>query len=172
MKLYSRKAALRVAARARRAGVPAELSTYIALAARKFEVPYAIAYALFEQESNFQIIYGHDAGGLFAGLKVTHENYRRFRKRLIEHGGLGANGVGLGQITYWGYIKLYVGLWKPRVQIFRSLEILAGLMSRHDIHTALGGYNGGEGNPNMEYASEVFAKATKWRSILRKKGSK
>jgi soluble lytic murein transglycosylase-like protein len=163
---YSRPAAMRVARRAHRHGVPLEIATYIALAAAKYEVPYAVAFAIFEQESNFEVVYGHDAGGLFAGRRVTKANYKRFREYVVSHMGVGANGVGLGQITYWTWIKLYVGLWKPRVQVYRSVEILAGLLARHSTFTALGAYNGGEGNPNETYAAEVSARADKWRPIL------
>lgn len=172
MSKRSRRQAMRVARRAnKRLGVPLEIATYIALAARKFNIRYALAYALFEQESNFEVIYGHDAGGLFAGRKVTKENYRRFRKYVAENMGVGANGVGLGQITYWTWIKLYVGLWKPRVQVYRSLEILKGLLDSSDNEfDAAGKYNGGPSNPVASYAHEVITKAQRIRPLLTKKG--
>jgi hypothetical protein len=165
-KLFSRKAAIRVAHRAHRHGVPLEIAYFIAFACRKYRVRYSLGYALFQQESNFEVVYGHDAGGLFAGLPVRRRNYKRFRAYIIAHAGQGANGVGLGQPTYWRYIQTHIGLWKPRVQVYLSLSILADLLSRHDERTAAGAYNGGEGNPNFIYADEVLAKATNWRPEL------
>ena len=166
--MWSFLAALRVAHRASRHGVPPLIATYIAFAARKFHVRYALNFALFEQESNFAVIYGHDAGGLFPGREVTRDNYAAFRKHVVEHQGGGSNGVGLGQVTYWTYVRDHKGLWKPRVQVYLATSILADLLSRHDEFTAVGAYNGGEGNPNRLYAEEVLAKARRWRTRLRR----
>jgi len=165
--MFTRRAALRIASRARhRLGVPWKIALYIAFAARKFRIRYAIAYALFEQESNYEVVYGHDAGGLLPGQRVTKANYAYFRSRVVAGQGRGANGVGLGQVTYWTYIRENPGLWKPRVQVYLSLSILADLLERHHAFTAVGAYNGGEGNPNEDYAREVFAKAAAIRPRL------
>lgn len=159
-----------VAQRARRKlHIPLEIATYIALAARKHNVRYALAYALFEQESNFRVIYGHDAGGLYAGLKVTRENYKRFRRYVAEHQGLGANGVGLGQVTFWTYIKTHIGLWKPRVQVYLSLSILSERIDDSGEYVGVGEYNGGPGNPVESYAESVLAKASRIRPLLKGK---
>lgn len=167
--MYSRRAALRVAYRARRRlSVPWRIALYIAFAARKHRVPYAIAFALFEQESTFKVIYGHDAGGLLQGQRVTKSNYAWFRQRVVAGQGRGANGVGLGQVTYWTYIRDHPGLWKPRVQVYLSLSILAGYLRQFSQFTALGAYNGGPSDPNEVYAREVEAKATAIRPKLAK----
>src|SRR5512146_3035752 len=164
--LYSRRAARRVAARATAAGVPRDVAHYIAFACRQYHLRYALAFAMFEQESNFEAIYGHDAGGLYAGVEVTRENYRRFRAAVISEGGIGANGVGLGQVTYWTYIRDHVGLWKKKVQVYLATSILADFVHRNGEFLGTGAYNGGEAHPNPEYANEVLAKAHKWRPIL------
>lgn len=151
-----------------RMGVGLHIAIWIALAARKYGIRYALAFAMFEQESNFKPIYGHDLGGLNPGLRVTRENYLRFRAEVIRRAGGGSNGVGLGQVTWWTYIKARVGLWKPRVQIYLATEILANLV--HDLgeERGVGAYNGGPGNPNMAYASEVLARARNIRPKLKK----
>lgn len=165
-KLFSRRAAERVARRAAAHGVPKQIAHDIAFACRKEHLRYALGFAMFEQESNFRNVYGHDAGGLNPGEVVTRENYLDFRAEVVRRQGGGANGVGLGQITYWTYIRDHVGLWKPKVQIYLATSILADLVHRLGESTGTGAYNGGEGNPNLAYAGEVLEKAKKWRPIL------
>lgn len=169
-KLYTRRAARRVAKRAAKHGVPKKIAHDIAFAARANHLPYAIAFGMFEQESDFKVVYGHDAGGLFPGAKVTRENYVTFRREVMHSHGGGANGVGLGQVTYWTYIRDHAGLWKPKVQVYLATSILADLVHRLGEFTGCGAYNGGEGNPNSTYASEVLERARKWRPILAGKG--
>lgn len=168
-RLYSRKAAKRVAARATDAGVPAAIAQDIAKACRKYKLRYALGFAMFEQESNFESIYGHDSGGLFPGERVTRLNYAAFREAVVDSGGSGANGVGLGQVTYWTYIRDHRGLWKPRVQVYLAVSILADLVHRLGEKEGVGAYNGGEGNPNPTYSAQVLRKATKWRPKLASK---
>lgn len=164
--LYSRKAATHVAERAAEHGVPKEVATHIAFACRKEKLRYALGFAMFEQESGFEAIYGHDAGGLNPGKSVTQENYRSFRDEVVRREGGGANGVGLGQVTFWTHIRDHRGLWKPKVQIYLATSILADLVHRLGESTGTGAYNGGEGNPNEAYAAEVLERANKWRPLL------
>ncbi len=165
-RLYSRRAARRVAKRATEHGVPEKIAHHIAYACRKEKLRYALAFAMFDQESGFQVIYGHDAGGLNPGQKVTWENYPRFRRLVIERQGIGANGVGLGQVTYWTYIRDHAGLWRPKVQVYLATSILADYVHRLGEFTGCGSYNGGETNPNETYAREVLERADKWRPLL------
>jgi len=165
-RLFSRRAARRVAKRAAAHGVPENIATYIAFACRKEKLRYALGFAMFEQESDFKVIYGHDLGGLNAGLRVTRENYLRFRVEVVRRRGGGSNGVGLGQVTWWTYIKVRSGLWKPKVQVYLAVEILDGLVDRLGEFTGTGAYNGGEGNPNGTYATEVLNRADEWRPKL------
>jgi hypothetical protein len=146
--------------------VPRAIAHDIAFACRKYHLPYALAFGMFEQESDFKLIYGHDAGGLLPGQQVTKETYKRFREELLRRHGGGANGVGLGQITFWTYIRDHVGLWKPRVEVFLATSILADLVHRLGELDGTGSYNGGEAHPNRDYANEVLAKASKWRHRL------
>lgn len=166
--LYSRKAAKKVAERAASHGVPKKIATQIAFACRKYRLRYSVGFAMFEQESNFKVIYGHDAGGLYKGLRVTKSNYKNFRAYVVMHQGDGANGVGLGQVTYWTYIRDHAGLWKPKVQVYLATSILADLIHRLGEFRGIGAYNGGEGNPNEQYSREVLFKAEHWRDKLSK----
>lgn len=167
-RLYTRRAARRVAERAHKHGVPQEIAHHIAFACRKYHLRYALAFAMFEQESEFEVIYGHDPGGYYQGREVTRGNYRLFRASVVAEVGRGANGVGLGQVTYWTYIRDHRGLWKPKVQVYLATSILADLVHRLGERDGAGSYNGGEANPNLDYADEVLARATKWRERLSK----
>lgn len=164
--LFSQEAARRVAERAARHGVPPKIAGYIAEACRKEKLRYALGFAMFEQESSFKSIYGHDSGGLYPGEPVTKENYARFRKQVCKSEGKGANGVGLGQVTYWTYIRDHPDLWKPKVQVDLAISILAGYVLDLGEFEGVGTYNGGPGHPNAAYAREVLKRAEKWRPLL------
>lgn len=166
--LYSREAARRIAERAMKNGVPKAVATNVALASAREKLRYALAFGMFEQESGFDAIYGHDAGGLNPGEPVTKNNYAAFRKAVVKGKGRGANGVGLGQVTYWTYIRDHPELWRPKAQIDLATSILAGYV--HDLgeFKGIGAYNGGPANPNDAYAEEVLARAERWRPLLSK----
>lgn len=90
-------------------------ATAIAAAAKRVDLPLALAFALIQGESNGRNIYGHDKGGALStrgrpvtvcgethpaesSIEVTPANYKVF---LIMIGaGATSNGVGPGQITY------------------------------------------------------------------------
>lgn len=167
--MFRRKAARRVAWRAhRRLGVPLRLAFYIAFACRRERLPYAIGYAVCEQESNFRNVYGHDAGGLFPGEEVTRANYRKLRKHLQATQGPGANGVGPFQITYYTYILENPGLWKQRANTYKGIEILADYIGALGRHAGIGAYNGGPTNPIESYAREVEERIARIRPRLTK----
>lgn len=166
--LYTQEAARRVAERAAKHGVPKRIATYIALACAREKLRYALGFAMFEQESNFTVVYGHDRGGLFPGQEVTQENFEVFRAKVVKGKGKGANGVGLGQVTYWTYIKEHPDLWKPKVQVNLATEILSGLVHSLGEFKGVGAYNGGAASPNPTYAKQVLKKAETWRPLLGK----
>jgi hypothetical protein len=169
--LYTQEAARRVAERAAKHGVqkvPKAIATYIALACAKEKLRYALSFAMFEQESNFKAIYGNDQGGLFPGQPVTQENYKAFRKTVVRGEGHGANGVGLGQVTYWTYIRDHTDLWKPKAQVYLATSILADYVHRLGEEIGVGAYNGGEKNPNKAYSKQVLKRAEVWRPLLAK----
>lgn len=164
-------APITVARRAHRYGVPLRVALHIAFACRRYGLRYALGYALVEQESGFQHIYGHDPGGLLPGQKVTRANYKEFRGEVTAHSGGGANGVGLTQITYWTYIRDHAGLWRQRANIYFGLGLVAATIISKGEREGLAEYNGGAGNPQFGYADEVLSRATKWRGRISKKGT-
>lgn len=167
--MFTRRAALRVARRAKRhLGVPLDVALYIAFACRKHRLRYAVGFAVCQQESGFRHIFGHDVGGLFPGEPVTRSRYRRLRSRLQATGGSGANGVGLFQVTYWTYIVDRPGLWRKRANVYFGISIVADYVKRLGERTGLGSYNGGEANPQYGYSDEVQAKARVIRPKLSK----
>lgn len=170
--LFSREAALRVAKRAVKHGVPKDIATDIALGCSKEKLRYALGYGMFEQESNFEVIYGHDGGGLNPGAAVTRENYKAFRNEVVRRKGGGANGVGLGQVTFWTYIRDTPDLWKPKRQVSLALSILADYVLAMGETEGIGAYNGGPGNPNETYAQEVLERARQWGPRLAGPGAR
>lgn len=163
----SRRGALVIAHRAARGlGIPFHVAAYIAFACRKEHLRYALGFAFIQQESDFEHIFGHDAGGLFPGLPVTRGRYRALREHLEATHGPGANGVGLAQLTYWTFITQNPGLWKKRANVYYGLHLVAELVHRLGEREGAGAYNGGEANPNLTYADEVLAKAKAIRSHL------
>lgn len=163
----TRRGALIVARRAnKRLGVPLDIACYIAFACRKYNLRYALGYALVAQESGYHHIFGHDAGGLFPGERVTRKRYRRLRAVLHQTRGRGANGVGLTQITYYTYILDKPGLWRKRANVYFGLSIFADYVHRLGERAGAGSYNGGEANPVASYADDLLAKARTIRSRL------
>lgn len=166
--LFTQEAARRVAERAAKHGVPPKIAGYIASACAREKLRYALGFAMFEQESNFQSIYGHDPGGLYPGEPVTKENYAQFRKQVVKAEGKRpcANGVGLGQVTYWTYIRDHPDLWKSKAQVDLATSIFADYVLDFGEFEGVGTYNGGPGHPNAAYARQVLKRAEKWRPLL------
>jgi hypothetical protein len=153
--------ALRCARIATRNGVPRGHARIIAFAAAQRRMSQALAFALVEQESTFQHIFGHDPGGPFPGQPVTRSRYRQ----LVEHvrGGGTSNGVGLTQLTFPSFLTENPGLWRRLANVKFGLGLISAAISAHGKRTGLAIYNGGEGNPQFDYADEVIALEDKWR---------
>ncbi len=100
----------------------------------------------------------------------TQAAARRVAERAAKHGlqKVPKSGVGLGQVTFWTYIRDNPDLWKPRCQVDLATSILADYVHRLGESTGVGAYNGGEKKPNKTYAKQVLAKAEKWRPLLAK----
>jgi hypothetical protein len=163
--------------RARRAG--ANHVRLIFDAADKHNVSYALALALFHHESNFINQYGHDRDKrgriIFHGksglVRVTPKNYLRYLE-FRRATGL-AQGVGLGQLTSPDIQDLADsrgGCFRVRVNVDVALEILAGHIKALGLRKGVGAYNGGRGNPQLNYADAVLAKRDAWREVLHPRG--
>jgi hypothetical protein len=154
--------ALRCARIATRNGVPRRTARIIAFAAAQRQISQGLAFALVEQESTFQHVFGHDPGGPFPGQPVTRTLYRQ----LVDHvrGGT-SNGVGLTQITFSSFLTENPGLWRRLANKF-GLGLISAAISAHGKRTGLAVYNGGEGNPQFDYADSVLALEDKWRGLF------
>ena len=147
------------------AGVP-RYRALIYDAAKRNDINYALALALFRQESGFLNQYGHDRDRngniIFHGregvVMVTPENYREylaFRKRT----GL-AQGVGPGQLTSPGIQDMADrrgGCHVPEHNIEIAMQVLSGHIKALGKFKGIGAYNGGRGNPQDDYARKVIA---------------
>lgn len=143
----------------------ANYSTRIILECRAHEVAISDGFALVEQESNFENIFGCDHG---PGVAFCHRAVTAARVELLLNSPL-SNGVGPTQLTSKGYVReaqIHGGAHKPAVNIATGIGILGHLQKKHGRMKGFGAYNGGEGNPNMSYARQVDEKADRWHRIL------
>jgi len=131
----------------------------------------ALALALVEHESGFQNIFGCDLGPRDTA-PWCHQQVTRDRvQALIAHvnGGGTSNGVGLTQLTSIGFIQQAEaegGAHTTHAQCRIGFRLLHGLIQRHGERVGLGAYNGGEGNPNLDYADVVLALRARWQSRI------
>ncbi|HYV32764.1 MAG TPA: hypothetical protein VEO53_16875, partial [Candidatus Binatia bacterium] len=82
-------------------------------------------------------------------------------KALIAHVNAGgtSNGVGLTQLTSIGLIRraeALGGAHRVRPQCRVGFGLLHDLIERHGEETGIGCFNGGEGNPQFDYAQSVL----------------
>jgi hypothetical protein len=134
-------------------------------------LPLALALALVEQESGFQNIFGCDLGPQ-STAPWCHQRVTRNRvQALIAHVEAGgtSNGVGLTQLTSIGFIRQAEaegGAHTLHAQCRIGFRILHGLIERHGEQIGIGAYNGGEGNPNLDYAKSVLALRDQWQARI------
>jgi hypothetical protein len=139
--------------------------------ARREGIELATALALVQQESGFRNIFGCDLGHRKT-VPWCHQHVTRDRvKALIAHvkaGGI-SNGVGLTQLTDIGLIRQAEaegGAHTVDAQCRVGFRHLHGLIERHGELTGIGAYNGGEGNPDLDYADDVLALRGAWRARI------
>ena len=135
-------------------------------------VPPALALALVEQESGFRNIFGCDQGPRetvpWCHQEVTRERVKALIDH-VEHGGI-SNGVGLTQLTSIGFIRQAEaegGAHRVEAQCRVAFRLLRDLIARHGQRVGIGAYNGGEGNPNLDYADSVIALRARWKERIR-----
>jgi hypothetical protein len=142
---------LRKIARARGYRITFKLAYRIAAAANAQRVAAPVLFALVEQETGYQFIFGHDIGGLFAGQKVTRKRYRQLQVHLRATHGPGANGVGFVQATYWSFIVNDGGLWRPKHNLRWGAEYQRSLIVSEGGREA--GFNAYNGDPSGAYGA-------------------
>ena len=140
--------------------------------ARREGVQLALALALVEQESTFRNIFGCDGKRQIQVVPWCHQHVTRDRvQALIAHveAGGASNGVGLTQLTDIGLIReaeVEGGAHTVDAQCRVGFRLLHGLIEQHGERTGIGGYNGGPGNPNLDYADHVIGLRAKWQARI------
>jgi hypothetical protein len=140
--------------------------------ANRAELPIPLALALVEQESGFRNIFGCDLGPRSSAPWCHQEVTKDRVQALLAHvkkGGT-SNGVGLTQLTSIDFIhqaEAEGGAHKVEAQCRVGFRLLRGLIERNGHRTGIGAYNGGEGNPNLDYADSVLALRAKWEKRVR-----
>jgi hypothetical protein len=139
--------------------------------AKRAGVPLPLACALVEQESSFRNVFGHDAVANpipkgSAVTKASFERYRAFRER-----GLGAQGVGVTQLTFPPFqdqADALGGCWKVRNQLRVGYQVLAGLIAAHGVRGGLAAYNAGSpgSTAGLKYAASVLRRRRRWKQVL------
>jgi hypothetical protein len=132
-------------------------------AARDTGTSAAVLAATVEKESGFRHIFGHDAGGWFAGKPVTEARYKDLRNHLRADWS-GANGVGYVQVTYPPFITADGTLWKPKANLRWGARHLADLLEgKGSLASKLNAYNG---DPTGQYGRDLAAIVRAYRLAL------
>jgi hypothetical protein len=139
--------------------------------AKRAGLQLALACALVEQESSFRNVFGHDAvkNPTPKGSPVTKERYLRYRG--FRDRGLGAQGVGVTQLTFPPFqdqADALGGCWKVRNQLRVGYRVLADNIAAHGVRGGLATYNAG--NPTsavgLKYAAQVLTRRRRWKQVL------
>lgn len=173
-----------LALRAKRHG--ANYSLRIVLEARRAGIPVSLGFALIEQESNFENVYGHDdvssvpsapshvtdkvAKTLpFRGGPVTAANYRVYKARRVDED-RGMQGVGPAQLTWYSTqdaADRRGGCHVPRHNIAQAFATLANNIElRGNVRAGVRAYNG-SGPAAERYAHQVMGRYANWHRFLK-----
>lgn len=135
---------------------------------RRTGLPFPLALALIEQESNFRNVYGHDAT-IFAGAgEVTRANYAKYLSQRGPKGRGGMQGVGPAQLTWYALqdeADRRGGAWNPEHNISTAFDHLASLIKAHGEQAGIERYNG-TGPAAERYRQQVAAKRALWAKHL------
>jgi hypothetical protein len=158
----------RLVAIARRHGCRPGLARVIVRRAREHGVPLSLAFALFEHESAFRKVFGHDPT-IYAGAGVvTRVKYLAYRAARRAAGNRPMQGVGEGQLTWWetqDRADALGGCWTADANVGVALLTLAARI--HELGEAAGvaRYNGA-GPAAQAYSRQVRAAAHVWHRRL------
>lgn len=164
-------------ARARRHGCRAGLARIIIAACREFGLPISLGFALFECESAFRKVWGHDPapnGGTDAlmGRPVTKRNYLAYKRRRGPSGAGGRQGAGEGQLTWHATQDLadrMGGCWTARGNVRCAVMTLAARIRENGYVVGIQRYNG-SGPAAVAYSRKVRGAADRWHDWLAGKG--
>lgn len=158
----------RYVAIAQRHGCRTGLGRTIVRHARGFGVPISLAFALFDQESDFRKVFGHDPTIFVGAGPVTKEKYLRYLAQRKASGNRLMQGVGEGQLTWWetqDRADAEGGCWTAESNVKVSLMTLAALVRRHGYAKGIERYNGA-GPAAVAYSQKLRALARVWHERL------
>lgn len=144
----------------------ANFSLRIVIEARDKDIPISLGFALIQQETGFQNIYGHDPTIYVGAGPVTAHNYHAYKKVRGPHGEGGMQGVGPGQLTWWAIqdeADKRGGCHETSHNISTSFDVLAALIRKHGYVNGVAAYNG-DGARAARYSRIVRASATVWHA--------
>lgn len=168
---------LQLARRAKKAGAKHSLRIVIEARAAGLGDHLSLAFAVLEQETGFDNIFGHDEGALFSNFKripVTNEKVSQLLRSVDR--GEPSNGVGLPQLTYPPFIRRAAampgGASSVRNQLRVAFSDLAHLVHDHGERDALAIYNAGQADSpkGRRYASTVLDRKERFHRALVRKG--
>jgi hypothetical protein len=154
-------------------GAGGDFAPTIIAEAKREGLPLSLALALVDQESSFRNIFGCDLGERDT-VPWCHQDVTKERVgQLIRHVNAGgvSNGVGLTQLTSIGFIQQAQaegGAHKASAQLRIGFRTLHDLIERHGERIGIGAFNGGEGNPQLDYADDVLELKAKWRGRIQR----
>lgn len=152
-------------------GVPRYYAVCVMAATANYRyISFALGLALTQQESTFRNVFGHDPTlSLPESWKGGHVNYYRyFYYRLQRKLGLGMQGVGPEQLTWWetqDYADKRGGCWKIYVNIDVGCQTLAARIRDLGYVKGIERYNG-TGPLARAYSASVRRRAATWRMVL------
>lgn len=132
-------------------------------------ISLSLACAVLMQESaGGHNVFGHDPVRNIRGGQVTRARYELYRRQ--RKAGLGMQGVGPCQLTWWEFqdaADKLGGCWKPRYNIRVGFTRLGQLIKEHGKNVGIARYNG-TGNQANTYSREVRAREAHWHELFRR----
>lgn len=152
-----------------RYGCRAGLARLIIASCRKWNLPISVGFALFQTESDFTNVFGHDPTTSipksWMGKPVTRVRYRSYLKKRSTHG---MQGVGCGQLTWWETQDLADargGCHTSKANIDVAVQTLAARIRQYGYVVGVQRYNG-SGPAAVAYSKLVRARADIWHKRL------
>jgi hypothetical protein len=138
------------------------------LEARRANLPLSYAMAFLEKESDKGLnVFGHDpVKNPIKGGAVTKDRYLRYKG--YRRAGLGMQGVGPMQLTWYSYqdaADALGGCWKPKFSLRIGFKVAADLIKDHGVKGGVTRWNGAGAAADAYYA-DWLVKQKHWHSYL------
>jgi hypothetical protein len=136
--------------------------------ARYYGVPISLAFALFQHESGFRKVFGHDPTIFVGRGVVTRALCKAYLAARRRSGNRLMQGVGEGQLTWWETQDLAEklgGLHTANANVRVALMTLAARIHEYGEAKGVERYNGA-GPAAVQYSRDVRALGHAWRGYL------